>query len=530
MATRADAPERAVPRAASDGALARAAVLLVVAAIPRFAWLATPPCALDESWSWYHVGLMLQAHDYWKPLGIAIDGPLFVAINLGMAKLLGHDGIWPMRIPAAVFGTLAVPLFYLLVRRLADARLAWRAALLMSVSPFFVYYAKEARPYAQMLFASMLFLWAFFATETWPTRRRRLLLALLTDVAVASHYYAVVFFAGFWLQRLWGHRRAGRRDALRADFWTAALCAVATLPLAFVFLASFTRIPFGYWASPAVNVVTIVAEQFLFTGTLGLGDDPNVLLTFVVQAGVFLLLLLPWIVVRVRRAPRPALHPVLNALWLWPPATMQVFDLVTGGHAMFLPRGFIGSAPFLLTWWLAWCDAMPTRTAVRRGYQALLLAPVLLAGLWVGTSDPKHAAFKNREVIQEIVDQMRPYEGRFGVVAAHFWWMAQYYAYFYRGAATVVPLGLFDRDAAYAAHSEMAGVRAGLARLPRDQGVMLIENAVADRWLDPHHEVATTLAAQRPTLAEIRCHPRLGPEVALFCTRIVLFGPVAQGR
>jgi 4-amino-4-deoxy-L-arabinose transferase-like glycosyltransferase len=35
-----------------------------------------------------------------------------------MARALGHD-VWPMRLPPVVFGTLVVPLFYLLVRRLA---------------------------------------------------------------------------------------------------------------------------------------------------------------------------------------------------------------------------------------------------------------------------------------------------------------------------------------------------------------------------------------------------------------------------
>ncbi len=162
-ACRAELPEPEDGRASSPWLIA--ALLALVAAIPRFAWLTSPLPGLDETWSWYHVGLMLAAGDYWKQAGIGMDAPLFSAINLGMARTLGHD-VWPMRLPPAVFGTLAVPLFYLIVRRLADERLARRAALLMAASPFFIYYAKEARPYSQLLFACLLFTWAFFTTGT----------------------------------------------------------------------------------------------------------------------------------------------------------------------------------------------------------------------------------------------------------------------------------------------------------------------------------------------------------------------------
>jgi hypothetical protein len=196
---------------------------------------------------------------------------------------------------------------------------------------------------------------------------------------------------------------------------------------------------------------------------------------------------------------------------------------------MFLPRGFIGSAPYLLTWWLAWTAAMPVRPYVRRVYQAALLSPVLVAGCALALSSPGHAAFRNRDVIREIAAQTAPYEGRFGALAIHFWWMAQYFAYFYEGQADVAPLGLFDRHIA-GAQGEMAAVLHSLERLPTHAGVLLVENALAERYLDPNGEVASALEARRPRLADIPCHPTYGPEIALFCTRMILYGPVDDGR
>ena len=139
-------------------------VLLLVAAQPRFAWLQTPRCGLDESWSWYQIALVKSLGSFWQALGIGTDAPLFPAIELAAAHSFGHE-IGAMRLPPAVFGTLSVPVFYLLVRRLSDEQLAWRAALLMAIGPFYVFYSKEARPYSQLLFTCLLFTWAFFATE-----------------------------------------------------------------------------------------------------------------------------------------------------------------------------------------------------------------------------------------------------------------------------------------------------------------------------------------------------------------------------
>jgi hypothetical protein len=506
------------------------ALLVIGAAVPRFAWIAAPSPALDETWSWYHIQLMLAAHDYWKPLGIGIDAPLFPAINLAMAKWIAND-VWPMRLPPAVFGTLSVPLFYVIVRRLADEALARRAAVLMAVSPFFIYYAKEARPYSQLLFTCLLFTFGFFATEHLGprSRKRRAVLVVLTVLAVASHYYALFFFAGFWAQRLWRHWRAGRRDELRADFFTGFLSGLAVSPLVFIFAYSFSRITFGYWASGAINLITVIAEMFMFTGSAGAGEDPNLLLLIGIQVAVLVLLLLPVAIVRLRRAPRPALHPVLAALWLWPPALVQGWDILTRGKIMFLPRGFIGSAPYIFTWWLSWTDAMPVRPTVRRIYQGVLLVPMLAFACAAALSSEGFAAFKNRDVIREIVAQTQPYEGQFGTLGIHFWWMAQYYGYFYRGPAAVTPLGLLDRDFAQK-HGELAAVLMSLNRLPKDEGVMLVQNIVAERYLDPDGAIVAALSLQRPRLADIPCHPTYGPEVSLYCTRMILFGPARPGR
>src|SRR5262245_51387999 len=74
----------------------------------------------------------------------------------------------------------------------------------------------------------------------------------------------------------------------------------------------------------------------------------------------------------------------------------------------------------------------------------------------------------------------------------------------------------------------MAAVLAGLDRLPAETGVLLVENVLAARSVDPDGEVVRTLAARRPRLADIPCHPTYGAEVALLCPRMIPVGPVGS--
>ena len=150
-----------------------------------------------------------------------------------------------------------------------------------------------------------------------------------------------------------------------------------------------------------------------------------------------------------------------------------------------------------------------------------------MVGLQVAMSSQSHPSFKNRELIDEIVAQARPYEGRFGYIVVHHWWLGQYFAYAYRGPAEVVPLGMLSRTTAVR-QGEMAAVLEDAASLRDDVGVLLIENDLARRFVDPDGDVLATLDARRPRLAEPTCHPTYSNQVGLLCARMVLFGPARR--
>jgi mannosyltransferase len=83
-----------------------------------------------------------------------IQPPLYYYVVAGWTRLAG-GGEWALRFPAVCFSLLMVPLLWALARRLFGAGRSGQvaglvAALLAAISPLYVYYAQEARMYAQL--------------------------------------------------------------------------------------------------------------------------------------------------------------------------------------------------------------------------------------------------------------------------------------------------------------------------------------------------------------------------------------------
>ena len=122
----------------------------------------------------YHIGskgLWLdEAFSVWmgrQPVGemlgwlVRIDQhpPLYYLLLHFWMALLGDDPA-TVRALSALFGTLTIPIIYLLGRRLADEKVGLLAALLLAVSPFHVRFAQETRMYTLLALNASLALYA----------------------------------------------------------------------------------------------------------------------------------------------------------------------------------------------------------------------------------------------------------------------------------------------------------------------------------------------------------------------------------
>jgi hypothetical protein len=495
-----------------------AVLSLALACLARFPALGAAELSLDEAWGWYLTDEVVRTGEFWRTLTRGgFDAPLFDAVNVLVAKTAGLS-LLGLRAPQAVFGAAAVPLIFVLVRRLRDARLAWPVALLAAWSPFLVFYSKDARPYAQLLFFTLVFTYAFAATRHWNPLSRRLLLGGCTVLAVTSHYYALVYLAAFHPLVLAGHHRAGRQAELRADLRTAAITLAAAAPFLFPLLIGLGGLPLPYVQVSDISLPGILVEEFLFLGTtLPHGG----LLVTVINMAFALLLVLPLADALRRRSPLIGGEPVLSSLWWLAPGLVAAAGMLIGQDVLFYPRGFISSAPFLFAYWVLFTGALSGPRWARGLYVAVLLVPFVLSGILVASSHPGQAYLRGRHELVEVVRGVDAYRDEFDLILVDHWWMAPYFTFYYPERSKVWALGRgYTGEGAVFEH---------LARVPPSSRVLLVINDVAAKQTDPAGKVAQALMSTRPLIRELPCPQEALPGRGLVCNRMLLFGAARSG-
>jgi mannosyltransferase len=203
------------------------AALTIAAAVLRFATIDVQSYWFDEALTAHLLRLpfdemIRQAADR------ELTPPLYYVIAWPWAHIVG-SGELALRSLSALFGIATVPVAYLAGARLASRRAGLVIAALAAFSPLLGWYSQEARPYSLWVFlgALTMLLWARALEQRTP--RALLLWALVSVLALLTHYYAVFAIVpqGLWLLWVWRPRRQV----------VAALGAVGVVGLALVPLA-----------------------------------------------------------------------------------------------------------------------------------------------------------------------------------------------------------------------------------------------------------------------------------------------------
>lgn len=132
---------------------AAVSLVMVVAAAIRFADLGYLTFRIDEIYT------LLYTRQPWRGV-LGLDGyydghpPLYYVLAK-LANLVVREEI-AARSVAALFGFLTVPLLFVLVTRLLDARAGLAAALLLAVAPMHIESSRDGRMYTAVMFAVLL--------------------------------------------------------------------------------------------------------------------------------------------------------------------------------------------------------------------------------------------------------------------------------------------------------------------------------------------------------------------------------------
>ncbi len=278
-------------------------LLLGVALLPRIFTL-DRPLTVDEAYFWQNrSAIFLAAVASGRFADTMITGhPGVTTMWLGSAGLLLEQALGALgllaapaapihlallRLPLACANALAIPIGYLLLRRVLGAGVALLAALLWATDPFLVAHSRlihvDAVLTTLMLLATLALLAACFDEEgprERPGARRLLLAGAVTGLALLTKAPAVLLLPiGALILVVWFWRRRGA-----APLAPRALVAAAALWGAAALLAAFIAWP-ALWVAPLRAVDSVVNEVIVNGGTehphnflLGSPDrDPGVL-------------------------------------------------------------------------------------------------------------------------------------------------------------------------------------------------------------------------------------------------------------
>ncbi len=202
---------------------------IIAGAALRFATLGMQSYHHDEAWT---AGVVL--HDslfttLGKVSGTESTPPLYYLLAWGWSKLFGNAE-WGLRSLSALFGVATIPVAFAIGRRLAGAAAGAFAAAFVALNPALIWYSQEARAYSLLVLLSTFAFLFFLRARDGHSPRDLGAWAVLSALAVATHYFgampaaveAVLLIAAAGRQR---------RGALIAS-GVVALAVIALAPLA----------------------------------------------------------------------------------------------------------------------------------------------------------------------------------------------------------------------------------------------------------------------------------------------------------
>lgn len=177
----------------------------------------------DETYTLFVARLPLN--ESWKFLvADGVHPPLFywiekIFLSFGESELI-------VRLPALIFGVLAIPALYLVGRNWVPEKQALFASALLAISPYHIWYSQEARMYSGLLFLAIVIMGLFHANIGRPSRGKRIAFVLSSSIAYLMHYFTLLLPLIQFIYLLIIFRQNPRK----VREWTA-MQAIAVLPL-----------------------------------------------------------------------------------------------------------------------------------------------------------------------------------------------------------------------------------------------------------------------------------------------------------
>lgn len=307
------------------------------------------------------------------------NGPLYFILLRGWLELVG-EGEFAARYFSLIFGVLAVPLTWVVGRRMTGSRATGAiGAALVALSPYLVWYAQELKMYTLVLALGLLSIYFYQRALNEGRWQWWVGYVAVTSVMMYTHILAVLILLpqALWFVTEW------RRYRSRWRGWLAAMAALTLpyFPLAIwqlpVLLSDFET---GHPFYPLDEMVQILFQAF----SRGVAMPRET-----VAMATFLFLLLAALVLR-----NPGGYKGVLALALWLAVPVLAVYLISLGMPIFTDRYLIYVTPAYALLLARGLVAIGRQWRLAQVLVAVLLVFFLAQGWWVQANHPIKSDFR----------------------------------------------------------------------------------------------------------------------------------------
>src|SRR3989338_724452 len=181
----------------------------------------------DESYTYFASNL--KAQDVLKLSLSDNNPPLYYLLIHFLIKI--SDNEYFLRLPSLLAGLATIIFTYKFSQLLTKSqKVSNIAALLVAVSPLTLYLSTEARPHSLAIFLLVLLLFLFVKIQQKPKVKNLTAFALISILALYTHYYIALFFIPLTLNSINNHR-------LRFSLWVKLVFIIFTSLIPWLFVS-----------------------------------------------------------------------------------------------------------------------------------------------------------------------------------------------------------------------------------------------------------------------------------------------------
>jgi len=278
------------------------------------------------------------------------NAPLYWDLLHFWIKIAGISEI-SLRLPSVLFGLLSTAAVFFLGEKLFNRKTAFLAAVLITLSPFQIWYAQEARDYGMVVFLGILSSYVLFTEAPRNRFRGWLAFSLVSLAGIYTNYFYIFLLAAQFLYVLCVFRSCAYKAFLSFSFVAGLFALYASR-----FLSRFLFVSKGFWVPiPGWRSLKILFQNYWvgYNGTAFLYGLSWFMTLFFLGALFF-------VIFRVREK-RPG---IIFCLFLLMLPLGAVFLFSKFFFPIFLPRGLLLFSPYFFLLIACAATALPRKIAI----------------------------------------------------------------------------------------------------------------------------------------------------------------------